>query len=127
MNVTSDIGRIPHKISNGVADFTADQFKNWVNIYSVPALFNVLPLEHLECWRHFVLACRILCKLIVDNRNVILLDTLLLRFCQKGETLYGTKAITPNMHMYCHLAENLKCYGPIHGSGCFDLNITTVS
>ena len=119
VNVPSDIGRIPHKISSGFANFTADQFKNWVNIYSVPALFNVLPLEHLECWCHFVLACRIICKPIVDNRDVILLDTLLLRSCQKVETLYGTKAITLNMHMHCHLAEIIKRYGPVHGFWLF--------
>ena len=46
MNVLSNIGRIPHKIGNGFAGFTADQFKNWVSIYSIPTLFGILPTEH---------------------------------------------------------------------------------
>lgn len=60
----TDIGRIPHKISSRFSGFTADQFKNWITIFSIPALYGILPSPHLECWRSFVLACRILCKKI---------------------------------------------------------------
>ena len=49
MNVPSDIGRIPHKIATGFSSFTADQFKNWITIYSVPALHYILPRPHLDC------------------------------------------------------------------------------
>ena len=45
-NVPSDIGRILHKIGSGFAGFTADQFKNWVFIYSIPTLFGILPTVH---------------------------------------------------------------------------------
>ena len=58
--VPSDVGRIPRK--TGFSGFKADQFKIWILLYSIPALFEVLPKEHLECWCHYVLACRILCK-----------------------------------------------------------------
>ena len=44
----SDIGRIPHKIQTSFHNFTADQYKNRV--------------VHYECWRHFVLACQMLCQ-----------------------------------------------------------------
>ena len=60
--VPSDVGRVPRKIETGFSGFTADQFKNWITVYSIPALHGILPSEHLECWRHFVLACRILCQ-----------------------------------------------------------------
>ena len=30
-----DVGRIPHKMHSGFASFTADQWKNWVNYYSL--------------------------------------------------------------------------------------------
>ena len=45
-NVLSDIGRIPRKIGSGFAGFTAEQFKNWVFIYSIMTLFGMLPTEH---------------------------------------------------------------------------------
>ena len=54
--VHSDIGHIPHKM---FASFTADQSKNWVIYYSLIAMYNMLSSDIFECWRHFVLACRI--------------------------------------------------------------------
>ena len=59
--VTPDIGRIPLKIQSEFSSFTAEQFKNWVNHFSIIVLRDLLPSDHLECWRHFVLASRILC------------------------------------------------------------------
>lgn len=35
MNVPPYIGRIPHKIGSFVSGFTADQFKNWINFFSI--------------------------------------------------------------------------------------------
>jgi len=35
---------------------TADQLKNWTNIFSLFALRNHLSCNNFECWRHFVLA-----------------------------------------------------------------------
>ena len=61
MVVPSDIGRIPTKISSGFYGFKANQFKTWITVYSIPAL-HVMPDSHLECWYHFILAYRIICK-----------------------------------------------------------------
>lgn len=50
------VGRIPYKISSSFSGFTADQYKNWTNLYSLMVLKDVLPTQDLECWRYFVLA-----------------------------------------------------------------------
>lgn len=73
-----------------------------------------LPTEHLECWRHFVLACRLLCKHKLSLTKIELADILLLQFCKKVQQLYGTSAITPNIHLHCHLKNVLLDYGPVH-------------
>ena len=112
MHIPSDIGRIPLKIGSSFAGFTADQFKTWINIFSIPALSEILPPEHLECWRHYVLACRILCKQSLSRTDIDLADCLLLRFCNKVEILYGKHVITPNMHLHAHLKEMILDYGP---------------
>ena len=65
--VPSDVGRIPRKIETGFSGFTADQFKNWVTLFSIPSLHGILNEEHLECWRHFVLACRLFCKTVYQK------------------------------------------------------------
>ena len=42
MVAPSDIGRIPHKIASVFSGFTADQFKNWIVMFSIPALYGIL-------------------------------------------------------------------------------------
>ena len=113
--VPPDIGRIPHKIFSGFSSFTADQWKNWVIYYSLIALRGLLPSDVLECWRHFVLACRILCSHQITAEQVTLGDALLLHFCKRTERIFGWQHITPNMHMHCHLRSCILDYGPLHG------------
>ena len=117
--VPPDIGRIPYKILSGFSSFTADQFKNWVVYYSVLSLRDILSGEHLECWRHFVLACRILTQYQLTDEQISLADTHLLEFCKEMERLYTGDVITPNMHLQCHLKECILDYGPLHGFWCF--------
>ena len=119
INVPTDIGRLPRKIETKFAGFTADQYKNWVMLYSIPCLYDVLEGEHLECWRSFVLACRLLCKRTVLKSDITLADILLLKFCEHVQSLYGKKAITPNMHMHLHLKDILLDYGPVYGFWLF--------
>ena len=113
MFVPPDIGRIPCKIESSFASFTADQLKNWVVYYSLIVLDRILTGDHLECWRHFVLACRILCSRAITRDQVCLADALLLHFCKRTERLYGKDKITPNMHMNCHLLECVTDFGPL--------------
>ena len=119
MKVPTDIGRIPRKIESGFDHFTADQYKNWVNLYSVPCLHGILSSDHLENWRHFVLACRLICQHTLTLEQVTLIDAFLLRFCKRTEQLYGPSVITPNMHMHCHLRDILLDYGPVYSFWCF--------
>ena len=119
MVVPSDVGRIPHKIVSGFSSFTADQFKNWIMYFSIPALYGIIPLEQLECWRQFVLACRILCKCQLSSEDIALSDALLLQFCRRSQHIYGNSFITPNIHLHCHLKEAVEDYGPVFGFWLF--------
>ena len=119
IRVPTDIGRIPRKIETGFSGLTADQYKNWVTIYSVPCLYRVIGCDNLECWRHFVLACRILCQQSLTLTDVNLADGLLLQFCRRVQRMYGNNVITPNMHMHCHLKEVVLDYGPVYGFWLF--------
>lgn len=119
MVVPNDVGRIPRKIATGFSGFTADQFKNWITIYSIPSLHGILPRQHLECWRFFVLSCRILCKRKLSTADVSLFDALLIRFCTHVQDIYGESSITPNMHMHGHLKEVVEDYGPVYAFWLF--------
>ena len=119
MRVPSDVGRIPRKIETSFSGFTADQFKNWVVLYSIPSLHGLIDEDHLECWRHFVLACRLLVQKSISVTDVNTADALLMQFCRRVERMYGTSAITPNMHMHCHLKDIILDYGPVYAFWLF--------
>jgi len=113
------VGRIPHKIASSFSGFTADQFKNWTNLFSIMALRGILPTEHLKCWQYFVQASRILCQMSLTDDQIQLADAFLLQFCRRVENLYGKNIITPNMHLHCHLKQSLCDYGPMHNFWLF--------
>lgn len=119
MTVPQDIGRIPGEISCSFSGFTADQWKNWTTVYSLFALKGVLPDNHLECWRHFVLTCKLLGKKVLTYSDIELGDRHLMEFCRTFEELYGKDLVTPNMHLHGHLKECLLDYGPFHSFWCF--------
>ena len=119
MTVPQDIGRIPGKISSSFTGFTADQWKNWTLVYSLFALKGILPEEHLQCWRFFVLACKTLGKRVLTGNDIEIGDKYLMQFCKTFETLYGKDLVTPNMHLHGHLKECLLDYGPFHSFWCF--------
>ena len=114
-----DIGRIPYKIMSAFSGFTADQHKNWIITFSIPVLYDILPSPHFECWHSFVLACRIICKRNLTLADVNLCDALLMAFCRTVEVLYGTSAVTPNMHVHGHIKENILDYGPVYAFWLF--------
>ena len=119
MVMPPDIGRIPNKIKSGFSKFTADQLKNWIVYFSIIALKGLLDSNDLECWRHFVLACRILSSKVLQLTEIQLADALLMQFCKRVEQRYGKEAITPNMHMHTHLRECILDFGPSHGFWLF--------
>ena len=55
----------------------------------------------------------------ITNDDIYIADGLLLQFCRKSAERYGDDAITPNMHMHCHLATCLREFGPSHSLWLF--------
>lgn len=117
VQIPIDIGRLPSKVNSG-ATFTAEQWMNWTVYFSIYCLYKLLTDDEMECWRHFVLACRRLCKLSITQDDIKVADALLVKFCQRLANIYGHNC-TPNMHMHCHLAECIRDFGPIHAFWLF--------
>lgn len=115
----SDIGKLPQKFSSSYGSFNADQWKNWTIIFSVYALKGLLPDNHLEYWRKFVLACKIVCTRSLAKSNVKVAHKLLLSFCESVEKAFGQEAITPNMHLHAHLHKCLNDFGPVYAFWLF--------
>lgn len=60
MYIPQGIGRVPHKIHSKFSGLTADQRRNWTNLYSLYCLRDVLPSEHYLCLSLFVQASIVL-------------------------------------------------------------------
>ena len=100
MNVPSKIERIPRP---RFAAFTADGWKHLGLIYSVYALYEVLPEQNYQCWCLLVDSCHYICQPVATvNRAHDLVE-----FCNMFETLYGKENCTANMHMECHLKDSI--------------------
>ena len=117
--VPACVGRIPHKISSNFSGFTADQWKNWICIYSTLCLREFLPHDHYQCWMLFQDACCALLQPSISAFQLSIADNKLLEFCQAYETLYGKEKCTPNMHMHLHLCKSVQNYGPVTSFWCF--------
>lgn len=113
-----DVGRLPLKIGSGFAGFTADQWLNWVVIYSPVALKGILPPADLTCWI-FTLELALYYVQVTKKLDVQTADQYLLHFCRSFQALYGPEACTPNMHLHLHLKESLLDYGPVYAFWLF--------
>ena len=109
------VGRIPRKIESGFTAFTADEWKNWILLYSAYILHDILPEGDYQCWCYFVEACQLTSQPVLYQEQIAMAHDLIVKFCSTFERLYGKDMCTPNMHMVCHLKDILQDYGPVHG------------
>ena len=116
--VPSGLGRLPTSINTGTF-LTAEQWMNWTLYFSIYCLHDLIRKDYIECWRHFVLASSKLCQYSVTQDDLSVADALLLRFCKRVKCLFGSDALTPNMHMHCHLVTCLRDFGPLHSFWLF--------
>ncbi len=114
-----DTGRIPSNIASNFGGFTGNQWKNWTELFSLIVLRDKLTGAHLECWKHFVLASRLLSRVSLSTTDLLLADALLLQFCRRCVSLYGEEVATPNMHLHAHIRECIEDYGPTPGFWLF--------
>ena len=113
--VPDGIGRLPSNIYSTFVGFTADQWKNWITIFSPVLLRGCIPNDHWCCWMLFVRACTVLSSQTLRVSVAEEADARLLSFCKKVQELYGDKACSINMHLHLHLFLCIKDYGPTNG------------
>jgi len=119
IKVPRHVGRISLKIALSFSGFTADEWRNWITIFSPVALKGLMHPDHLRCWLLFVRACYLICYRIITTEIIDEIHLYLVQFCKLFQNLYGAEACTPNMHLHLHLKECLLNYGPVHGFWCY--------
>ena len=119
VKVSASVGRLPKKIRNSYGGFTADQWKSFTVLFSIYALWTILPRNDLELWRNFVLACSYLCSSVITEAKAMLAHSYLLQFCKGFEGLYRKEMVAPNMHLHMPLLDCVLDYGPVYAFWLF--------
>ena len=119
IKVPAKLRRIPHNISSNFSSLTADQWKNWIFVYSLYTLHRILPMEHYTCSSLFVDACHYLLQPSISLLDLNQADTKFIEFATSFQMLYGKCHTTPNMHLHLHIKECVLNYGPVHSFWCF--------
>ena len=70
-------------------------------------------------WQSFVDCLSIWGQTIINREEIENGDLAMKDFLIKVEAVWGSKIVTPNMHMHLHLKECLLDYGPLYGFWCF--------
>ena len=118
-NTPSTVGRIPRKIQSGFSNMTADEWKNWTILYSLIAFHDILPPQHMVCWRLFAKACTILCSSVITTNEIDHAQQLLCDFFVSVENLHGSRYVTINTHLHLHYSQCLTDFGPCYGYWLF--------
>ena len=115
----TDIGRIPTKIGSGYSGFTAEQWQNWTNLFSLYALKDILQFRDFNCWQLFVKASYLLCSRNISLEELNEADKLIMEFLHTFQSLYGKEFCTINLHLNAHLKQCVADFGPVHSFWCF--------
>ena len=75
-------GRIPYKIASAFKSLSAEEWKNWTLLFSLIALKNVLPEDHLQYWQKYLFACSIFCSSILILNEINTADNLMKSFLE---------------------------------------------
>ena len=99
----SGIGRLPRKVESGFSNFKAEQWKNWILVFSIICFKPVLSSSQ---------ACSLLCSRVLTKHATNHADMLIHHYCSLFEAEFGKEYCYPNLHMHCHLKECLLDFGP---------------
>jgi len=110
--VPAGIGRFPRKVEggSGFSNFKAEEWKNWVLIYSLICFKLILNVELYSLWVIFTHACALFCA--ISSSNINRADHLIHRYCCMFEAIFGKENCYPNLHLHCHHRNCLFDYGP---------------
>ena len=121
LHLPTDFGRILTKIAmgEGFSGFTTDQWKNFIMIFAIPTMWDMLQECDRKILENFVRACNLLVCYIITTKSLQEAHDCLLNVVLTIEQYYGKEKICPNLHLCLHLAECCLDYRPLYSFWCF--------
>ncbi|XP_049268738.1 uncharacterized protein LOC119382286 [Rhipicephalus sanguineus] len=113
--------RLPRKLSD-YSMWKASEWKWWLLHYSLPTLTGILPTRYVKHFSLLVQGIYILLKDEITNDDIITSSDALSEFVAHTQMLYGTSAMTFNVHGLLHLPKSVAKLGPLwsHSSFVFE-------
>lgn len=113
------LGRLPTNLTENLSSAKAVELKNFSLYISEYVFQNLLPFDHMLCWRLLLRFLRLICSPVLTPQLLenaqVLLKNYLTRFCQ----CFPSARCSINFHMATHLKECCEEMGPISVFWCF--------
>ncbi|XP_064463261.1 uncharacterized protein LOC135378385 [Ornithodoros turicata] len=112
------ITRLPRSLSER-CHWKANEWRNWLLYYSAPCLDGVLPQRNWSHWCLLVRAIWMLNTTVVPQQAITNSESLLKKFVDQAQRLYGSRMMTFNMHQLLHLPRSVSKLGPLWAHSAF--------
>ncbi|OQV22051.1 hypothetical protein BV898_03898 [Hypsibius exemplaris] len=109
--------RLPRKLKT--AKYKANEFRSFINHYSVFCLNGLLPARYLDHWRVLVAAYKTLSTDSIHPAELAVADDQLSQFCEGAAVLYGANVCGINLHSMRHAAEMVDLWDPLWAYSLF--------
>ena len=117
-NFPSDFARKPRSLAE-LKFWKATEFRSFLLNTGFIVLRGIIPSRLYNHFLLFVVGMRILCDPINFSSNIDAADTLLHKFVEKCDELYGAQMLVSNVHGLLHLAEDCRRHGPLDAFSAF--------
>ncbi|XP_062705641.1 uncharacterized protein LOC134287586 [Aedes albopictus] len=118
IRVFQECSRSPRKITDRKM-WKANEWQNWLLIYSSVCLRNILPQAYYDHFQLLVEGIQKLLSIHLTEYDIAETGRLLKRFVQGCETLYGIDEMKYNVHLLLHIPACVNNFGPLWAFSLF--------
>ncbi|EXX77849.1 hypothetical protein RirG_020040 [Rhizophagus irregularis DAOM 197198w] len=117
-NMPMGFGRPPINILKHHSAFKAEDWYNWIVLYSLPLLHNYLPTRHINGWARFVRATQLCLEPTISRQELEEIRLIFIRFIHYYENEYYQRdsdrlpATLISFHYLLHIAYSIQETGP---------------
>ncbi|XP_066923710.1 uncharacterized protein [Clytia hemisphaerica] len=115
----NEISRLPRSYSKFSKDWKAAEFANFLLLFGIPTLIDILPNTYLEHFSFLSHAIHTLLRSSILPEQINDAEKKLFRFCKEFSKMYGARFELSNIHQLVHLCDDVRELGPLWTHSCF--------
>ena len=119
VKIPNIVARSPRDILSERKYWKATEWYMWLLLYSLPCLHGILPDEYFSHWILLVQLSFLLLQKSISKDDLNECNRLMISFVGRMQLLYGSAAMTFNVHSLLHLPQSVSLWGPLWTHSCF--------